>query len=156
MKERIVAVALVVFALVYMAGSLHLKVGTLAEPGAGQFPAFVAFALIVATGWHAWRTFREPVGEDRSHSWTKLAPAGIAVSLLVYPVLLMLLSYLLATFLVLFALFRLLGIKKYTTSAWTAGLTTVLSFVIFAGLLGVVLPTGVAEQSILSLIGVGG
>jgi hypothetical protein len=156
MKERIVAVALLVFALVYLAGSLALKVGTLAGPGAGQFPSFVAIALLVATAWHAWRTFRAAAGEDRSHSWTQVAPAGIAVALLVYPIMLKGLSYLLATFLVLFALFRLLGIKRYTTSAWTAGLTTVLSFIIFAGLLGVVLPTGVAELAILRLIGMGG
>ncbi len=155
MKERIVAVALLVFALVYLAGSLALKVGTLAEPGAGQFPSFVAIALLAVTAWHAWKTFRAAAGEDKSHSWTQLAPAGIAAALLVYPVMLRTLSYLLATFLVLVALFRLLGIRKTTTTVFTAGLTTVLSFIVFAGLLGVVLPSGVAELALLRVIGVG-
>ncbi len=154
MKERIVAIALLVFALVYLAGSFALKIGTLAEPGAGQFPSFVAIALLVATAWHAWKTFRT-TAQDRSHSWTQIAPAGIAVALLVYPIMLRTLSYLLATFIVLFALFRLLGIKKQSTSLLTAGLTTVLSFIIFAGLLGVVLPPGVAELAVLSAIGAG-
>jgi putative tricarboxylic transport membrane protein len=156
MKERIVAVALLLFALVYMAGSVALKVGTLAAPGAGQFPAFVAAVMLAVTGWHCWSTFRKTAGKDESHSWTQIAPAGIAVALLVYPIMLRTLSYLLATFLVLFALFRLLGIKRWQTVGFTAVLTTVLSFVIFAGLLGVVLPTGFAEQSLLNLIGVGG
>ena len=156
MKERIVAAALLVFALVYLAGSLALKVGTLAQPGAGQFPAFVAAALLVVTALHAWKTFRTTAGEDTSHSWTRVGPAGIAVALLVYPLMLRTLSYLLATFLVLFALFKLLGIRKYSVSAFTAGLTAVLSFVVFAALLGVVLPTGALEQTILDLMGMGG
>jgi hypothetical protein len=154
MKERIVAVGLLVFALVYLAGSFALKVGTLAEPGAGQFPSFVAIALLVATAWHAWGTFRK-ASADGARRWLQLAPAGIAATLLVYPLLLRKTSYLLATFVVLFALFRLLGIKKSATSAFTAGLTTILSFVVFQGLLGVVLPTGAAELALLRWLGVG-
>ena len=42
MKERIVSLGILLFALVYTAGAISLKVGTLAQPGAGQFPAAIA------------------------------------------------------------------------------------------------------------------
>jgi putative tricarboxylic transport membrane protein len=156
MKERVVALGILAFALVYLAGAVSLKVGTLAQPGAGQFPAAIAITLLAVAAYHAWRTFHASPGEDGSHSWSKLAPAGIAAALVVYPVLLRTLSFLLATFIILFALFRLLGFRRYSTSALSAAVTTVLSFVVFAGLLGVVLPSGAMELSILNVIGMGG
>jgi putative tricarboxylic transport membrane protein len=156
MKERIVAAAILVFALVYAAGSLSLKVGTLAEPGAGQFPALIAVALLAVAGVHAWRTFRSAAAEGSARGWARLEPAGVAVSLVVYPVLLRTLSFLGATLVVLFVLFRLLGFRRNATSFATALVTTVVSFVVFAGLLGVVLPSSAVEQSILSVLGVGG
>lgn len=156
MKERIVAAGILVFALVYAAGSVSLKVGTLAEPGAGQFPAAIAFALLAVAGVHAWRTFRAPSEGDSIRSWTRIEPVGVAASLVVYPVLLRTVSFLAATVIVLFVLFRLLGFKRNATSFATALVTTLVSFVVFAGLLGVVLPSSRVEESILSALGVGG
>jgi putative tricarboxylic transport membrane protein len=156
MKERIVAAGILAFALAYAAGSLALKVGTLAQPGAGQFPAAIAFALLAVSGVHAWRTFRNDAREEKGHAWARLAPAGIAATLVVYPLLLRSLSFLLSTCIVLFVLFRLLGFKRSLTSLAAAAVTTVLSFVVFAGLLGVVLPSGAAEGSILRLLGISG
>jgi Tripartite tricarboxylate transporter TctB family len=155
-KERIVALGVLAFSLAYLAGSLSLKVGTLAQPGAGQFPAAIAVALLAAAAHHAWRTFRAPPGEELARGWTKLAPAGIAATLLVYPILLRTLSFLLATCIILFVLFRLLGFRRYSTSALSAAVTTILSFVLFAGLLGVVVPSGAMEQAILSVLGMVG
>ena len=124
-----------------------LKVGTLAQPGAGQFPAAIAVCLLAISGFHAWRTFRKTAEKEEGHSWTQLAPAGIAAALIVYPILLKTLNFLLSTFLVLFVLFRLLRFKTTTVSFLTALVTTLLSFIIFAGLLGVVLPTGSSNSS---------
>jgi hypothetical protein len=155
MKERIVAAGILVFALAYAAGAVALRVGSLAEPGAGLFPAAIACALLVAAGLHAWRTFRGN-REDEGRSWAQVAPVGIAATLVAYPFLLARLSFLLSTFLVLFVLYRLLGFKRAATSLAAAATTSLLSFVVFAGLLGVVLPSGAAELSILRLLGVSG
>jgi putative tricarboxylic transport membrane protein len=155
MKERIVSLGILIFAMVYTAGAVALKVGTLAQPGAGQFPAAIAFCLLAVSAFHAWRTFRRTAEKDEGHSWTQLAPAGIAAALVVYPILLKTLSFLLSTFIVLFVLLRLLRFKTKLTSFLTALITTILSFIIFAGLLGVVVPSGVMEQFILTVMELG-
>jgi hypothetical protein len=152
MKERIVSIGILVFALVYLAGSISLKVGTLAQPGAGQFPAAIAFCLLVAAGWQVWRAFRQQDEKEGGTSWTQLAPAGIAAVLIVYPILLKTLSFLVSTFIVLFVLFKLLRFKTTLVSFLTALFSTLLAFVVFAGLLGVVVPGGVMEQAILTLM----
>jgi len=153
MKERIVSLGILVFALVYLAGSLSLKVGTLAKPGAGQFPAAIAFCLLAAAAFNVWRIFRRTAEKEDGHSWTQLAPAGIAAALVIYPFLLKMLSFLLSTFLVLFVLFRLLRFKTTLTSFLTALFTTLLSYIVFTGLLGVVLPAGISEGFILKIMG---
>jgi hypothetical protein len=152
MKERIVSIGILVFALVYLAGSISLKVGTLAQPGAGQFPAAIAFCLLVAAAYNTWRAFRLRETGEEGRSWTQLAPIGIAVVLVVYPLLLKTLSFLLSTFLVLFLMFKLLRFKTTLISFLTALFATVLSFVVFAGLLGVVVPGGIVEQFILTFM----
>ncbi|MCX5819089.1 MAG: tripartite tricarboxylate transporter TctB family protein [Deltaproteobacteria bacterium] len=155
MKERIVSLGILIFAMVYTAGAIALKVGTLAQPGAGQFPAAIALCLLVVSAFHVWRTFRRTAEKDEGHSWTQLAPAGIAAALIVYPILLKTLSFLLSTFIVLFILLRLLRFKTTLTSFLTALVTTILSFIIFTGLLGVVVPSGIMEQFILTILELG-
>ena len=155
MKERIVSLGILVFALVYVAGSIALKVGTRAQPGAGLFPAAVAFSLLAVAAFHVWRTFRRPSEKDEGHSWTQLAPAGIAAALVVYPILLKTLDFLFSTFIVLFLLLLLLRFKTTLISFLTALVTTILSFIIFTGLLGVVVPSGVMEQFILTILELG-
>ncbi|MCX7143232.1 MAG: tripartite tricarboxylate transporter TctB family protein [Proteobacteria bacterium] len=155
MKERWVSLGILVFALVYLAGSISLKVGTGARPGAGMFPTAIAVALLAIAAFHAWQSFRASIGKDEGHSWTQLAPAGIAGALIVYPLLLHALDFLLSTSIVLFVLFRLLRFKTTPVSFLTAIGTTVFSYFIFAGLLGVVLPAGPMEEFILKITGLG-
>lgn len=152
MKERIVSIGILVFALVYLAGSISLKVGTLAQPGAGQFPAAVAFSLLAIAAFHVWQTFRRTSEENGGRGWTQIAPAGIAVALIFYPILLKTLSFLVSTFIILFVLFRLLRFKTTMVSFLTALFTTILAFILFAGLLGVVVPGGVMEEFILKIM----
>jgi hypothetical protein len=153
MKERVVSIGILVFALVYLAGSISLKVGTGARPGAGMFPTAVAIALLAIAGYQVWRAFREKIEEGKVHSWTQLAPAGIAGALVLYPVMLDALSFLLSTSIVLFVLFRLLRLKTVTVSLATAVGTALVSYFLFAGLLGVVLPAGPMEEFILKVTG---
>lgn len=155
MKERIVSLGILVFAMVYTAGAIVLKVGTLAQPGAGQFPAAIALCLLAISGFNVWKSFRKASEKDEGHSWTQVAPAGIAAVLILYPILLKTLSFLLSTFIVLFVLFRLLRFKTVLFSFFTALVVTLLSFIVFAGLLGVVLPTGDMEQFILKIMEIG-
>lgn len=155
MKERIVSLGILIFAMVYTAGAIALKVGTLAQPGAGQFPAAIALCLLAISAFHVWRTFRRTTEIDEGHSWTQIAPAGIAAALVVYPILLKTLDFLFSTFIVLFVLLRLLRFKTTLISFLTALFTTILSLIVFTGLLGVVLPSGVMEQFILTILGLG-
>ena len=153
MKERIVSLGILIFALVYLGGSISLKVGTGARPGAGMFPTAVAVALLAVAAFQVWRAFREKTETDKGHSWTQLAPAGIAGVLVVYPYLLDTLNFLVSTSLVLFVMFRLLRFRTTLISLLTAVATTVFSYFIFAGLLGVVLPAGAMEEFILKMTG---
>lgn len=155
MKERIVSLGILIFAMVYTAGAIALKVGTLAQPGAGQFPAAIAVCLLAISAFHVWRTFRQTAEFDEGHRWTQLAPAGIAAALVVYPILLKTLDFLFSTFIVLFVLLRLLRFKTTLISFLTALFTTIFSLIVFTGLLGVVLPSGVMEQFILTILGLG-
>ncbi len=93
--------------------------------------------------------------QAKGHSWTQLAPAGIAAALIVYPILLKGLNFLLSTFIVLFVLFRLLRFKTTLVSFLTALVATLVSFIIFAGLLGVVVPAGSVEEFILKITELG-
>lgn len=155
MKDRIVSIGILLFALVYLAGSVSLKVGTLAQPGAGQFPAAIAFCLLLAAAYNAWRAFRMRADQEEGHTWAQIAPAGIAATLVVYPILLKTLSFLISTLIVLFVLFRLLRFKNTLISFLTALFTTILAFLFFTGLLGVVLPSGFIEEFILKITGLG-
>jgi len=154
-KERIVSLGILLFALVYTAGAVALKVGTLAQPGAGQFPTAIAIALLGTSGLHAWRTFWKTSGNEEGHRWMQFALVGIAAALIVYPILLKKVNFIPSTFIVLFVLFRLLRFKTTAISFLTALVTTLLSFIVFTGLLGVVLPAGVMEQFILQITGLG-
>jgi putative tricarboxylic transport membrane protein len=155
MKERIVSLGILIFAMLYMAGALALKVGTRAQPGAGMFPAAVAVCLLAISAFHAWSTFQRAAEKDGGHSWTQLAPAGIAAALVFYPILMKTLSFLISTFIVLFVLLRLLRFKTTVVSFLTALVTTVLSFIIFTGLPGVVVPSDIMEQFILTILELG-
>lgn len=152
MKERIVSLGILVFALVYLAGSISLKVGTLAQPGAGQFPAAIAFCLLAVAAYHVWRTFQKGAEEEKNRGWLQIAPLGIALILVLYPVLLKTFGFLLSTFIVLFSLFRLLRFKTTLISFLTALFTTLLAFILFAGALGVVVPGGFWEATLLKIL----
>ncbi len=149
MKERIVALLIVIFALVFVAASVALDVGTVAQPGPGFMPAAVGVALLVVAGLNLAARLREPAGEGGP----RLTPAaaGIAAATLVYPVLLRWLDYLTATFVVVSALLLIMRFKSAPAAVATALAVTLLSFVLFAKLLGVVLPSGFLEEFILRL-----
>lgn len=152
MKERVISVGILVFALTYFAGSMALKSGTLAQPGPGKFPVAIALCLLVAAAWNVWRRFQERGIGDERRRWAHIKPTGIAVILILYPVLLNTCSFLISFFIVLFALFRLLHFKTMWVSLMTALFTTIIAFVVCSGFLGVVVPGGAMEDFILRII----
>ena len=151
MKERIVALGFVLFAIVFLAGSLPLKVGTPARPGAGFMPAVVGACLLVAAAYNLFRQFRAPVSVPAGDApGARLTPWGIAAATFAYPVLLSHLNYLVSTFLVMAAMLLLLRFKSPWVSVLIALAATLASFLFFGKLLGVVLPSGVLEDAILA------
>jgi len=152
MKERIVALGLFVFSLIFLAGALALKVGTMAQPDAGFMPAAVGASLLVAAAYNLVQQFRQPVAVNQGKAGgLALAPSGIAAATLVYPVLLSFLNYLISTFLVLAALLLLLRFKSPLVGVLTALAAALASFFFFGKLLNVVLPSGALEDAILAL-----
>ena len=151
MKERIVALGFFLLALVFVAGSLPLKVGTPAQPGAGFMPAVVGVCLLATAAYNIFRQFRIPAAGGGPASGARMTPWAIAAATFVYPVLLAHLHYLTATFLVMAAMLLLLRFKSPWVALLTALAGTVISFVFFGKLLSVVLPGGVLEDVILAL-----
>jgi hypothetical protein len=151
-KERIVALGFVLFALAFLAGSLPLKVGTAAQPGAGFMPAAVGVCLLATAAYNLFRQLRvrsvAPAGEAPG---ARLTPWGIAAATCAYPLLLSYLHYLVSTFLVMAAMLLLLRFKSPWVSVLTALAGTLASFLFFGKLLSVVLPAGILEDLILTL-----
>lgn len=150
MKERVIAIGFFVFSLVYLAGSISLKVGTLEEPGAGMMPAFFAGALLITAAYNLYKSLKDAPQED-GEKWFQLAPVGVAISLIIYPIILEPLGYIISTFIVLAALLIVLRFKSRWVSVVTALVSTLVSYILFAVMLSVILPTQFLEDLILSL-----
>ena len=151
MKERVISIGILVFAMVYLAGSISLSVGTVAQPGPGFMPAGIAFGLLVAAGVNVYKAFRMGKEKSEGAAWLKVEPIGIAVILFIYPIILRPLNFIIATFIVLLILLRLMKFKSLLVSFLTALFATFISFYLFSNVLGVVLPTGFIEEIILRL-----
>lgn len=156
MKERGIAISILVFSLVYFAGSISLSVGTVERPGPGFMPAAVAFALFLAAGFNVYKAFRgkpDPAecedNTDENMPW--FTPIGITVILFAYPLILRPANYIIATFIVLFALFMLMRFKNWYISLAVSLFIAFFSFYLFSNVLGVVLPSGTIEDIILRL-----
>jgi len=149
-NERVVALIIVIFALVFVAASVSLDVGSMTQPGPGFMQTAVGAGLVAVAVYNFVARFREPVAAGDGLV-LPLAAAGVAAATLAYPLLLRGLNYLTATFLVLAALLLFLRFRSAPVAVATALTVTLVSFVFFAKLLGVVLPSGFLEEAILQL-----
>jgi hypothetical protein len=154
--EKVAAVALWTFSLIYFFSSLRLKLGRMANPGSGFMPLLVGICLLLCATIYLAQVFR--AGRERTGAASPPAngrnywvPMGIGACVVVYPFLLGALDFLLATFLVVAPILVILKFKNLAVSLLTAALITVLAYFIFARVLGVVLPNGILEQFLLSL-----
>ncbi|MBE3572506.1 MAG: tripartite tricarboxylate transporter TctB family protein [Moorella humiferrea] len=150
MQEITIAVGILIFALLYLGGSISLKVGTLSQPGPGFMPAAVATLLLITALAHTFQCFRDHnKKEEGKNSWFEPSSLVIGAVTIIYPFLLRPLNFLLATFITLFALLRILKYKSTLVSFLIAFFTTIFAFIIFSKFLGVILPAGPLEDLIL-------
>ena len=144
MIERVVALAVVAAAGVYLANVLPLPLGTPARPGAGFFPLAVGlFGAVVALAWSAIAFRRAPASTGPSITAEgRGRVAATAVALAGFCLLLPWTGYPIVAFLFVSALLRRLGAGW--TGAVVIGLASaVASYYLFAVLLTVPLPRGI-------------
>ena len=140
--DRVLGVGAVLLAIPVAAASWGFGVGSPKSPGAGFWPLLIALTmaglgtmLIVRPG-HA-----QPSDAAPGSRWGRF---GIALGTLAfYVIALEPFGYLLATTVLLLVQLRWVENRSWRSSAWTAVLTALISFVLFRVLLKVPLPAGV-------------
>jgi putative tricarboxylic transport membrane protein len=153
-KEKIVALALLLFSVVYCYGSMQLKLGSLANPGPGFVPLVVAVLLTAASAFYVYSVF---AGKSGAQGGAPVESARISVYLgcflLFYPMLLMALDFVMATSLLVLVTLRMLKYRNLIWSLAISVLMSVLTFVVFSRLLGVALPSGPVEIILMQIGG---
>ena len=151
-KEKITALILFLISLLYLGGCWKLKLGSWSNPGAGFIPLIVGISLFFSTGIKLYQVYFSknnkgslPI-EDKDEKKNYWAVYGLLLSIVLYPVLLGYLKFLTTTILVLFLLFILLKYKNPIFSLFLAGILASSSFLIFARILRVALPSGTLEE----------
>lgn len=150
-NQKIVAVALFAFSILYLFFTLKLKMGGPKNPGPGFVPAWIGVLLILSTGYHLFQVLRacavdrrggEPPPQGEKNY---LAICGTVACTLLYPFILETLKFLASTFIVSLLMLLLLKHRKPLFSILLALVISVVSFLVFSRLLGVGLPNGYLE-----------
>jgi putative tricarboxylic transport membrane protein len=151
--ELAAAIVLLIFSFIYVLSALHLKIGRLANPGPGLMPLLLGLALTACALIYLIQLLRgrpgqgAPVPQSDVRGWrVHLTPLGIVVPVFAYPFLLARLGFLIATSLVVYSILLLLKFKTPWLSLLVCVAMTTLCYLLFAKLLGVVLPDGPAES----------
>jgi putative tricarboxylic transport membrane protein len=149
-EDRLIALALLGFSAFYLAFALRLKVGSLKNPGPGLVPIGIGGLLLFCTAWHFIRLWRKPIGESPEKEPGKgmnyWAVYGTLACTIVYPFVLEILKFILATTVVTFFLLFVLRPQRILSTFLLASAIVILSFWVFAILLGVALPSGLLEE----------
>jgi putative tricarboxylic transport membrane protein len=144
MTERHVALTILAASIVYAVNGLGLPRGTIERPGAGFFPLAVAvFAIGVTLAWVvlAFRHVAAGRGQPLIEPGARVRVLGTGGVLVGFCLLMPWLGYPLAAFLFCAVMLRSLG-GSWVLSLVTALLAAVVSYYLFATLLGVPLPVG--------------
>jgi putative tricarboxylic transport membrane protein len=148
-KEKIIAVVLVGFSVLYFVSSFHLETGSSRNPGPGFFPIVIGFLLTVCTGVYMALVLRRGTPSEKAGpSAERKNYRAIAVILacgIVYPLILETLKFLVSTFAVTFLMLYILKPQKLFSSIFLALAMAIGSFIVFSRLLGVGLPMGPLE-----------
>jgi hypothetical protein len=154
MKNKLTALSLFCFTILYLIGGWGLKAGTMRKPGPGLFPRLIGIGLLVSTGLYLWQVLKQ---ETESKSLPGAAKPGVVVllagSILVYPLLLYYLDFILATFAVVYFMLIVLKYKGPVWDFFIALGLVIFSFMVFAMGLGVSLSAGPIEGIFFQLRG---
>jgi putative tricarboxylic transport membrane protein len=150
----IAAIVLFVFGAATVLASLSLPIGTLRAPGSGFFPLLLGLVLAVLSAVQGVTSYRarirqvrtEPVpaaepqprglGEDTRRVLMFLGAVAAAVALLP------LLGYAVASFVLMLALLRILGVASWPLIAAISATTALACYLVFVRVLGIPLPAG--------------
>ncbi len=148
-KDKIIACVLVAISVIYFLGCLNTRIGKIGNPGAGLIPWLISICLFIFTGIDAIRIFKRhedtAAKQPESPPGNRSAVIGIAIVILVYPLLLYALKAIVATFASTFALLRLMRYKSVSSSLVIALAVSASVYVIFGLILGVTFPSGPIE-----------
>lgn len=142
--DRWLGIAALLVAVVYLFLSAQLPIGTVMRPGPGFFPLVLgAVAAVIgagiALGWMLAPKSEEPI---------RVSPRSLlmAAAMLAAAVLLPVLGYVPASFLLAAAALKLLSSRGLLVDLGVAALLAVASFALFGLLLGIPLPGGILER----------
>jgi len=140
--DRILGVGAILTAIPVAAAAWGFGVGSPKSPGAGFWPLTIVVAMVALGLWLIAHPTRDGVAAEAPESrWGRL---WIALGTMAfYVAALDRLGFPLATVLLLFAQLRWVEGRPWRSSAWIAGLATLIAFVLFRVLLKVPLPAGV-------------
>ena len=144
----VTAVSFLLLGIAYLAASIRLPLGTKIRPGAGLFPLLVGVSLTTLSALVLISSLKQkeesskdkepfPEGEDRRRV------AAMAVTLILFVILLKPLGYIVSSALLLAATFRLLGLQSWGKIIPISILTAAISYYVFDSLLGTLLPRGI-------------
>ncbi|HSR10385.1 MAG TPA: tripartite tricarboxylate transporter TctB family protein [Thermodesulfobacteriota bacterium] len=134
--------------IAYLAAGIRLPFGTSLRPGAGLFPLVIGISLTTLSAIILVSALRKreessndqepfPQGEDRRRV------AAVAVTLILFVILVKPLGYVVSSALLMAATFRLLGLRSWGKIIPVSILTAALSYYFFESILGMALPHGI-------------
>lgn len=153
MAELVAAIVLLFFSIVYTLSALHLEIGRPGNPGPGLMPLLLGLTLLACALIYLFQQLRarsaspEPDQQADIRGWkVHLTPLAIVLWLTAYPFLLAWLGFWIATSLVVYSILLLLRFRTAWISLLVCIAMTTLCYLLFARVLGVVLPVGPVEQ----------
>mgnify|MGYP001587475846 CR=1 FL=1 len=153
-RDKLTALGLFVFSVIYLVGGWDLKLGALRKPGPGLLPLLVGTGLLVCTAIYRLQAFRKPATLVFSlKSFDLKTAAWLIAAVLAYPVLLNYLDFILATFAVVYLALLVLKFNRPVRGLVVSLMIVVACFLVFAVLLGVTLPSGPIEEFLYRLRG---
>ncbi|NWF92738.1 MAG: tripartite tricarboxylate transporter TctB family protein [Syntrophaceae bacterium] len=146
--EIIVGIVIFIFGGITAAVSLRMPIGTFRMPGTGMFPLLLGILLMILSGILVLRLFfqgrqirvkSEPSGESLGSPVQLILFLGTMVFITLF---FNQLGYPLSSFLLMVALLRILGVKRWTLNLPLSFVTAVVSYFVFVQWLQIPLPKG--------------
>ena len=145
--EAIVGIVIFLFGLLTLALSLGMPIGTFRTAGTGMFPLILGVLLMILSGAFVSRIFLG--GNERAKKEASLESSGSPKQLILFLGTMVLVTlffskwgYPLSAFLLMLALLRVLGVKKWTLTLPLSLMVAVVCYFLFVQWLKIPLPKG--------------